>query len=70
MERHNCTDQEVIKGSQLTDLLHDIYYAANKLDFMVHPWNWSGNQPIVDFEFDPEEMASRLGSLLWMIFDP
>lgn len=70
MERHNCTEQEMIKGDQLTDLLHDIYYAANKLDLIADPWQWDDKERDgPEEELNPEEKAAQLASLLCKVYD-
>lgn len=74
IERHQYNDHDAItiKGDQLTDLFHDIFYAANKLSLLGEPWDWATNEMLKEekTQFNPDDKATQLGTLLWAIFDP
>lgn len=61
MERHRLhqTDNApVIRPTQLTALLHDIFYASDKMGLLQRQDN-----------FDVDRAAHQLANLLWNIFD-
>lgn len=70
MERHQqiSDDDRSIKSGQLTSLLHDIFYAADKLDLIAEPLNWQKEPATVTS--DPDRQASRLTCFLASVFDP
>ncbi|GAB0091892.1 uncharacterized protein DMENIID0001_067980 [Sergentomyia squamirostris] len=63
LERHQLglivDDSPVIKPVQLTSVLHDIFYANEKLKCFVD-----------EKGFDVEEATSLLANFLWNVFDP
>uniref|UniRef100_A0A1B0CB43 ZZ-type domain-containing protein n=2 Tax=Lutzomyia longipalpis TaxID=7200 RepID=A0A1B0CB43_LUTLO len=63
LERHHLgpsvDDAPVIKPAQLTSLLHDIFYANDKLKCFTNEQN-----------FDVEEATGLLANFLWNVFDP
>lgn len=60
-------DVPAVKPNQLINLLYDVYYAANKLDYIQRD-----AKARTDFgkEFDPDELSITLATLFWAIFDP
>lgn len=72
MERHQQMifddDNRTIKSPQLNSLLHDIFYAADKLSLLTEPLDWS-KDPVLP-AFDADRQASLLASYLASVFDP
>lgn len=70
MERHQliCDDNRTIKSASVISLLHDIFYAADKLSLISKPLHWQEGH--VASTFDADRKASLLSSFLATVFDP
>lgn len=58
MERHRLHNAPVIRPTQLTALLHDIFYASDKMGMFQGQDN-----------FDIDRAVGQLSNLFWNIFD-
>lgn len=72
MERHQIVSDDLrsLKSGQLESILHDLFYAAEKLNFIAEPLNWMADSPDKNYSFDPERQAALLATLLFRIYDP
>lgn len=72
MERHqiNVDDNRTLKSAELENILHDIFYFANKLDLISGPFHWSSHTTPTKTPFDPERQGMLLANLLSKIYDP
>lgn len=75
MDRHqflSTDDAPLIKAKQLLSLFYDVFYAANKLKFLRKPNAVIDSEAVdeADDEFNADDQATILCTLLWNVFDP
>ena len=72
MERHHqmiYDDNRVIKLENLSSLLHDVFYAADKLSLIPkEPFQWQEDSATTPFDADSQSLL--LTSFLATVFDP
>lgn len=70
MERHQqmiSDDNRSITAEEMGNLLHDIYYAGDKLSLIAEPYEWQ--QDVTISGFDADYQGSLLASFINSVFE-